>query len=341
MDVLLNHPKIDVQTRQTGLMHNGLARPLALKIETVNTCNNLCLICAYPVQSVPKKIMSMDMFEKVVSDYQDIGGGKITFTPVVGEVFLDKLFLDRLHFLETATNVTPSVTTNAAMLDRFSDDEVKYMLTVLNRVQVSVYGLDDEEYEAMTKRRTYKRMIEGLARLLAFGDGKVFVALRLLKSRKKEDIINWLKFEIAPLVRSYGTVKSVNILVTSTMTGNYSNWGILDTSKPLPFGATWSERHRVVKGQCIIPALALSVSSNGDISFCACDDFDHHESLFLGNAKTASLRDVLTSDRFADLWNWKKNGVPDYCKSCSFYKGIDTLHSRPNALDDVYNMIGA
>ena len=45
-------------------------RPLLLQLETVNTCNNLCVICAYESQDRPKSVMTMRIFERgICTDY--------------------------------------------------------------------------------------------------------------------------------------------------------------------------------------------------------------------------------------------------------------------------------
>jgi len=93
-------PEIAPLAYQVHLMNRGRSRPLYLRIETVNTCNNLCVICAYRDQERPKTIMAMDVFKKAVDDYVALGGGFLSFTPLVGDAFLDRHLIARLKFLE-------------------------------------------------------------------------------------------------------------------------------------------------------------------------------------------------------------------------------------------------
>jgi len=44
--------------------------------------------------------MPMDLFSKILSDYENIGGGAISLTPSPGEVFLDPLLKERLQIAE-------------------------------------------------------------------------------------------------------------------------------------------------------------------------------------------------------------------------------------------------
>ena len=66
-------------------------RPLMLICETVNICNNDCIICPYSSQSRKKELMNLDLFRNILDQYAEIGGGYISLTPMVGEVFLDSL----------------------------------------------------------------------------------------------------------------------------------------------------------------------------------------------------------------------------------------------------------
>ena len=77
-----------------------MSRPLMIHIGTVNICNNNCIFCANESNKDNKKIMSVDLFSKIVSDYVNIGGGLISLTPSPGEIFLDPLLKRRLQLSE-------------------------------------------------------------------------------------------------------------------------------------------------------------------------------------------------------------------------------------------------
>ena len=108
--------EICTEARKPSFTHGGKFRPLALSIETVNICNNDCVICPYSLQTRRRHAMPMEVFEKVVADYGAIGGGQVTLTPMVGEVFLDKRLAERLRILRPHRSVTRvSAISNATM----------------------------------------------------------------------------------------------------------------------------------------------------------------------------------------------------------------------------------
>ena len=93
-----------------------------LTVETVNICNNKCIICPYTVQTRARKTMSMKVFHRIVDEYASVGGGPISLTPMVGEIFLDKFLPERLRLLRSTPAIkTISATTNATMAHRYDD----------------------------------------------------------------------------------------------------------------------------------------------------------------------------------------------------------------------------
>ena len=96
----INHwkelPELSNVPDQQLLKHGRNCRPLYLRIETVNICNNRCIICAYPNQTRHEEVMTMEVFKKAVEDYVNLGGGYLSLTPLVGEVLLDPYLIDRL-----------------------------------------------------------------------------------------------------------------------------------------------------------------------------------------------------------------------------------------------------
>lgn len=304
-------------------------RPLMLACETVNSCNNLCIVCAYEPQKRPKRTMSLSLFEKVLRDYSELGGGYLSLTPLTGDILMDKHLLARFEVLKRYPAITEvGATTNAAMLDRFSDAEVRTIVDGLDRILISVYGIDREEYCTMTKRDTYDRMVDGIRRILSIRTHNVGLAFRLLKPRSRQEIDDW----IANVVGC-----REGLVVTSIMTGGYANFSTLDTTVPLPFGATWAPAPSN-RTQCLIPLLAAHVASNGDVGFCAC--VGSIGGLLLGNIKENSLAEIYNSSRSRALWDWRHQ-TPKACETCTFHKPLSLLRIDTSLIDDPLSLFGA
>ena len=142
--------------------------PLILQIETTNVCNARCGFCAYPKTLREKGIMSMPLFERIVQEYAAMGGGPVSLTPVVGDALLDPHLLKRLRILEACPEFRQvSLTTNAIALERYPDEDVCRLLEAIDRIQVSIGGLDVATYETMYGVNRFPQVQRGLERLLA------------------------------------------------------------------------------------------------------------------------------------------------------------------------------
>lgn len=314
--------------------YRGRYRPLGLSIETVNICNNDCIICPYSSQTRRRQTMPTALFEKIIDDYEAIGGGPVTLTPMVGEVFLDKLLPERLRRLKRSRTITRiSTITNATMVTRYSDAELAEIVADFDRLTVSIYGLDAEEFQVMTRKDRYDAFRQGLVQLLRVaGPAKVGLGARHLKARTEAEIDAWLQS-----IADDAGVDRAQLTFGGTL--QYANWSYFDTSKELPFDAEWSPI-RENREQCALPLISMQVLSNGSVSFCGCADFDGKTELTIGHVNDRSLRDMLDDDRVRKLWNWQKCGVPEFCKSCSFHMPISALETLPGAFANPYGTFG-
>lgn len=327
-------PEIYRPERISYFTHRGRFRPLAISIETVNICNNDCVICPYSIQTRKKQGMDMAVFAKVVADYAALGGGPVTLTPMVGEVLLDKQLLERLKLLRATPAISRvSAITNATMAYLYTDEELAELAGYFDRVTVSVYGLDAEEFQLMTRKEQYGQFMESLARLIRiFGVDKVGLGARHLRERSTDEIDAWL----GEVARRAG-VDAGQLALPGTRT--YANWTVFDTSKPLPLDAEWMAPRRNTE-QCALPLISLQVLSSGKVSFCGCADFDGKTALMLGDIREASLAELLGSERVKALWDWRGRGVPEPCKGCSFYMPISRLNDLHSAFSDPIGTFG-
>jgi MoaA/NifB/PqqE/SkfB family radical SAM enzyme len=319
------------------IMFEGRVRPLYLRIETVNLCNNDCIICAYSDQTRVKTHMPRTVFEKTLDDYRDMGGGYVSLTPLVGDVLLDRHIRERIDYLRKCDFVSGiGFTTNAAMAHRFSNRELDSIVGPLQRLSISIYGLDEGEYEVMARKRTYWRMVEGVRRIVNAASVPVSLEFRLLKQRSEGFIETWLRDEVG--LRPDDGRTFVNSVLM-----NYANWGKYDeANRPLPDQAKWfvmqPTKHRP---QCLIPLFACIVFSNGNVSFCPCDNYDDIDEFRLGNVMAEPLASLYNSDKAKALWDWSRSGVPSFCQNCSFHIPLSVLSDRPSILQDPYQIVGA
>lgn len=318
------------QRSDPGVIDNGLPRPKSLVCETTNICNLSCSFCAYSKQSRAKGIMSMALFSDILNQYAKIGGGELSFTST-GEVLLDPLLSQRLKLARESEFIhAVSATTNATVAAKFSDEQVRSVISPFDHLQVSIYGLTEEENFQITGKRSYMNMKSGLRRILEGATGKLVLAFRTAASRM--EIENWIE-------RNFDLRSVAADLVIEGPVNHFGNFASLDTSAP-PFpGAYWLP-DRPNKVQCVYPAMALKIFWDGNVSLCPCADFDHAEELSIGNVRHKSIGQILRGEKNQKLWNWARHGVPHVCRRCTHYLGLDDANGKDGALSNPRSVIG-
>jgi radical SAM protein with 4Fe4S-binding SPASM domain len=306
------------------ILYERRSRPIMLDCETINTCTNNCIICAYGMMKRNKIIMPIERFEKVLHDYSEMGGGYLSLTPR-GEIFLDPILVKRVELLNKYPRIKGiSVTTNAVPIDRFSDEDLILILNSFIRIHISIYGLDREEYRTMTQRDFYSKVVSNVKKIIELVDReRISFGFRLLKKHSEEDIGEWIKnnFGIDDIFYSY--------------TYTYTDWRGALNDRTLPFEGKWQER---VPGKChcLMPLVEGVVYSNGDVSFCPCTEFDIIEEFKLGNIDDQSLSELFDSNRNKELWS----KLPGTCLNCSYYRPITQLSQYASAFQDPISLIG-
>jgi radical SAM protein with 4Fe4S-binding SPASM domain len=327
---LKDHPVLGRPRYTRRLSHDGRYRPVMLICETVNICNNDCIICPYSQHERFKGHMPMELFDRVLSEYASIGGGYLSLTPMVGEVFLDRLLAERIAAATACPAIRGvSITTNATHADRYTSAELAALLRSLCKVQISIYGLTAEEHRTFTKRDDHERVLRGVRAIIDACDrpGKVSLSIRLLQPRGDDEVAAWTR-------TTFGEGVSV-----AHSTSQYANWGgVFDGSRELPMGATWVGPVENT-GQCLIPTIGFQVFVNGDVSFCPCCDYDASPEFALGNIRERSLQDICDSPRVRELWA-EGGSLPSPCRRCTFHVPIESIGDRPYFFGEPLRFIG-
>lgn len=305
-------------------------RPVMMNVETVNSCTLDCIFCAYGSMQRPKETMSLELFEKAIGDYSDMGGGQLSLTPVVGEIFTDRFLEERLLLIEKYKNITGvSITTNAVGLRRFKDQKLENILDRLNRVHISIYGIDAEEHRLISQKDTFQIFLEGFKRLADMvGDSdRLWVNFRLLKKREQSELDAWLQNEIGFVPTNFHTIE-------------YAKWsGHEEAPVTLPLDATWVNR-APLDSFCVIPAVAGQVHVNGNVSICHCDDYECDPDLSLGDINKATLLELFSSEKYREFWQLRGETMPDFCKGCGFFSLIEDGKKFEQAVADPLSFIG-
>lgn len=285
-------------------------KPLILAIETVSICNAQCAFCAYPVMRREKEVMPMDVFERVVQEYFSIGGGAVSLTPVMGDPLADPDLIARYKVLEKFKNIDQiSFTTNGIAFKRFSDDELEYVLRRSFLVQLSIGGLDRQEYKDLYRVDKFEDVMSSTERVLRIkekikGGANIVLAFRSNNPDFEDD-------HAAQLDR----FKQRGALVSHISV--YNDYGGMVESRELKFKKTCGASRRLV---CALPLIGPHVLSNGKVTNCGCVDANG-DGLIVGDVHKEGLVESWRGKRRENLLDSFPQGkCPKLCQGCNAYR---------------------
>lgn len=295
--------------------------PLILQIETINVCNAACIFCGYKSMKRKKGVMSMPLFEKVVKDYAHLGGGPVSLTPVGGDALLDPHLIERIKILDAHPRINQiSLTTNALALERYSDEEVCYLLKALDCIQVSVGGLDAETYGTMYAVERFEKAQSAMERLLRLKNVVPSPANITFAFRTND----W-SFELRFKRKIAGYQKQGVFISHIWMYANYS--GLVESDERRKLVVLDSDARQ--QANCLYGCISMAVCWDGRITACGCADIEA-DALAIGNAAEEALPDVWSGSRRLGIVNSFVNEKPaGICRNCSAYLPDTGVFSRP------------
>ncbi len=289
----------------------SMEAPLLLQVETTNVCNALCIFCACPNLKRQKGVMNLPLFEKIIDQYIEMGGGPVSLTPLMGDPLLDPHLLQRLEILKSRPDIKQiSFTTNAINLGKYTDEDVRCLLGSLYYMQVSVGGLDSATYEKMYGVNTFAQVRESMERLMKI----------------REEIPNpaHLTFAFRTNDRHFekrnndelDSFRQRNVFVSHICSyANYAGAVESDKNNNLVVLRGRGERTRA----CLSLSLSLAVCWDGAITACGCADYEADQ-LPIGNVADDHLADVWPGrKRTGFLGSFGKSAPPRICRNCSAY----------------------
>lgn len=280
--------------------------PPILYIEPTNICNGGCVFCAYKKINDPKDIMSFEIFKKSVNDYKSMGGKIIDFTPVVGEIFLDKGLFEKISYAKSL-GMTIRAYTNGFLLKENYNQILDWDV---DELVISIGDLDSR-YESKifnVSEEISKQKIDTILKLAKSQSQKIMLAFR--PSRPPYQILQ------------HPLIKILQPLVKMEFMLGYDNWGgsiiqsdligIMKLRKPM----------FIQKHACKRMYENISILSNGDVRLCGCRlKTTVFDDLVVGNIMDDSLQNIMKNEKVKYLCDsFEKGKIIETCKNCTVYE---------------------
>lgn len=166
-----------------------------LSIETILTCNALCLMCGHGTANM-SGMMDMDLYEKIIEDCRRNNIKNVGLS-IYGEPLLDKYFFKRVELLKKY-QITYSISTNASLLNADIANKI-LILGGLKKINFSVCGYSKEVYESIMKGLNrdvvYENILNFLKLKKELGIKSLTVGVSNVKLKNNsEEIGRYIKF---------------------------------------------------------------------------------------------------------------------------------------------------
>lgn len=300
---------------ETNFTHFGL--------EISNACNANCSFCAYRFMNRRVAILPQNLAEKTLDQYDEMGGGTLSLTPVVGDPLVDKNLLEKIKHARSKTNIKDIfLYTNALYFDRY--DIREFLQSGVTRISISTFFGSKELYRKYYGVNGYERSFRNIKALAIENENQGFPVQIQLHLRVEKPEETWKATDEYKEIEALLGKENISWLEV------YENWSGMITQEDLPSGCQLSEQKTIsdkIKQPCFEVYRRMHVLANGDVGVCSCRDIDAE--INVGNVSEKSLPEIWSGKKLKALRSdWSNGKLPEVCKSCDRYVPVDDYISR-------------
>lgn len=302
-------------------------------IETSQRCNLACRFCAY-ADVGPGVFMAESLFRRTVDEIAEMGVRDIWLTPMLGELFADPAWPQRLDALQAHGGIDSFGFYSNFILPR--EDDIRRLASYekLNAIHISIYGHDAETFTRVTRKpaRQFDKLMVNLRALAEAATpgrfpGGIHFNVRTVDGLTRDALP---RTALVETLDAFERDKRARI----TVAGEYDSWGGTISQRDVdPLGIALTDGRAIhMHGACILLFSSPQVRADGTVQACACRDVDG--SLRLGHMNDAPLAELTSSDNpaFRAIVDAQQHGrFGPNCRSCAMYRSI--YDDRPSRHD--------
>jgi len=282
-----------------------LQTPFRVMLEVSNVCNFQCFFCVHGQANNNGGVMSFKLAQKCINDLLRFSNKiKVLSFFNNGEPLINKKLPEMIQYaknMQVANNI--DFTTNASLMNHEMAD--KLINAGVQRINISIYGLDEEQYFRTTKTRIYfEKFLENLKYLYEIR-GICRIAIKIIDTAFTDETDKVRFFDI---FSNFCDTISVEHIVPMYYELNDTTEETLNL-----YG-----HKAVVKNLCPVSFYTMSISIDGKVSPCC---IDTQYALAFGDANEQSLFDIWNGASFRkfqieQLTNGRHSIMP--CGNCRY-----------------------
>jgi len=193
-----------------------------LTVIPTTICNANCVFCANKFLQDKRQIMPLNMFKKVVDEYKQLGGKRISITPTIGDIFTDPDIFQKINYLEKK-KMDYGFYTNAILLYKYIDEILNSKIKILYIDIADIIPKYDAEVFQISEIVSKKRLetILNLLERIEKEKSKMKIQLGFRGKRSPKKIFKDLKK--SPFYEYYKKK-----MIKLGFLQEYDNWGDLE-----------------------------------------------------------------------------------------------------------------
>ena len=295
-----------------------------LYIETTNVCNANCIFCAYQYQTRPHIFMTDEIYEKVLDEYCEIGGGDFMIEVVVGDPAVDPKFIDRIKQARGRKEIANIGTITNAIALRSAD--IKDLVSSgLSQLSISTAPFEESLYKSIYRNKSYKKVIKNIGNLLEENEkaGRpIEIKLCFRSNLSMKETLGLPDYQHVRK-RGHHTVE---------FNTDFDTWTGEIEQKDLLAGMHIRPKSHLDKEPCIWLYDGPIVFADGNVGLCGCRDFNADSELIVGNVLETPLLEIWHSKRVKEIReSFYTQEYPDICKKCTTYANLNLLRTKPGS----------
>lgn len=261
---------------------------LQLQIETIAACNAKCVFCTYPTMKRKRGRMEDSVYQKILTDAQEVDGITSISLQGLGEPLSDKDIVRRVYQARGAfPKAEISIYTNGSYLTPAMSERLRG--AGLSRLVVSLTGTNAAEREAAMGLKDFDQVV-------GFADEARKILPTQVKLIASRDLIE--DMEAQAFFKRWGKDAMV------TYEGNWA-------------GEAWKFRGKPHTQACHRALTQLMFLWNGDLCLCCFDGEGH---MTFGNVEERTVKDLWNSPERTKIREQHlagKRAEIDLCRSCT------------------------
>ncbi|MBL7144452.1 MAG: radical SAM protein [Phycisphaerae bacterium] len=305
-------------------------RPFMIHINNTNICNSSCSFCAYKYQSVPPTTMNLQLFKRLVDEYENMGGGHLSLTPIVGEPLVSKDMLACLEYLSSKPSIRVLMVTNGILIDKYGAD---VLLDYIHSWTISMSGFDESMYLRMFRTKEYHRVKKNILDLLKANSRRSEPRGIQISMRSDKPIKELMSYPDFQEVLEYKPAVQ--------FTHKYSDFGGLISNKDFESPVNFYKKRHKLGFKCFVATRGLTVCPDGTVLACGCfEAINYPQDLRVGNVNEQSLLDIWKGEErreFLESFGPFK-ARRSVCQNCKTYRPEYFLYTKIHVSEMERNM---